>query len=169
MVRNVAGDDVSQRPHGNGIITRDSRPIPRLIRQTLEERDRGEADVFELLDEVSPRSVVCLSGLDGDVLVETRQRVGKPTRKPDRPARKDALAIVNVVQHLANSPLSGRVRMETLLLADPAQKLEHLVHLVLECGDDVVAGDKVDVREIVVCGFGRMWSCHLAENPNKNR
>lgn len=169
MVRDVPGDDVSQRPDGNGIVTRDSSPIPRLRGQALEEGDRGEAHVFELLDQIRPRSVVRVRGLDGDVLIEARQRIGKSARKPDSPARKDALAIVNVVQHLANSPLSGRVRMETLLLADPAQKLEHLVHLVLEGGDDVVAGDKVDVREIVVCGFGRLWSSHLAENPNKNR
>src|SRR6185503_13227135 len=107
--------------------------------------------------------------LDCHILLETRQRVVKSARKPERPAREDTLAIVNVVQHLANRPLSRRVRVKTPLLGDPAEKLEHLAHLVLDRGDDVVAGYKINVFEIVVRCFGRFWSCHLAGNPNKNR
>ena len=168
MVRDVAGDDVGYRPHGNGIVTRDARPVPRLIRQALEEEDRRKAHVFELLDEVSPRSVIRMGIFDCDVLFEARQRVVEPARKPERPNGKYPLAVVHVVQQLANRPLSRRVGVKTLFLADPAQKLEHLAHLILNRGHDVVAGYKVDVPEIVVRCFGCLWSCHLVGNPNKN-
>ena len=54
MVRDVPGDDVSQRPHGHGIVARDTRPVPRLLGHALEKGDRPEAHDFKLLDEVSP-------------------------------------------------------------------------------------------------------------------
>ena len=169
MVCDVARDDVGDRPHGDGIVARDSRPIPRLLWQALEEGDRRETYVFELLNEVSPRSVIRMGVLDGDVLIEARQRVCKAARKPEPTGREYPLTVVHVVQNLANCPLSRRVRVKALLLADSAQKLEHLAHLVLHRGHDVVAGYQVDVHEIVVGCFGCLWSCHLAENPNKNR
>jgi len=169
VVRDVAGDDVSDRPDRSRIVTRDARSIPRLLRHALEEGNRRKAHDSELVDEVGPRCIVRVGVLDCDILVETRQRVIKSARKPERPARKHPLTVVYVVQDLANGPLPRRVSMKALLLADPAQKLEHLAHLVLHCGHDVVAGYKVDVPEIVVGGFVCVRSCHLAENPNKNR
>src|SRR5215217_3492664 len=125
--------------------------------------------MFELLHQLSPGSVVRMGELGCNILVEARERVSKPTRKPERTARKDPLTVVNVVQHLANRPLSRGVRMKTLFFTDSAKKLEHLAQLILDRGHDVVAGYKVDVVEIVRCCFGRLWSCHLAGNPNKNR
>src|SRR3569832_1633652 len=96
-----------------------------------------------------------MSILDCYVLIEARQRIGNPTRKPARPARKHPLAVVHVVQHLANGPLSRLVRMETLLLAYAAEKLEQLAHLILHRGHDVVTRYKVNVFEIVGSCFGR--------------
>ncbi|MEN3328343.1 MAG: hypothetical protein V7638_3150, partial [Acidobacteriota bacterium] len=40
MVRDVARDNVGDCSHGHGIVTRDSRPVPRLRRQALEEGNR---------------------------------------------------------------------------------------------------------------------------------
>src|SRR5689334_9245809 len=110
-----------------------------------------------------------MSHTDCDVLLEARQSICKSARKPVRPACKHPLAVVHVVQHLANGPLSGLVRMKALLLAYAAQKLEHLTHLILHRGHDFVAGYKVNVFEIVGSCFGSLWSCHLAGNPNKKR
>src|ERR1041385_5062685 len=91
VVGDVPGDYVSEGAHGNRIVTRDACPFPRLRRQALEQRDRRETHVFELLDEVSPRRVVRLSHWHCDVLIEARQRSRKPTREPESPARKHPL------------------------------------------------------------------------------
>src|SRR5689334_3659762 len=169
MMRDVSGDYVSQRAYRNRIVTRYSRPRPRLIRQTLEERDRPETHVLKLLNQITPRSIVCVSEPDRDVLLKARQRIGKPAGKPERARGEHPFTIVHVVQNLANGPLPRLVRMKTLLFPYSAQKLEHLAHLILERGHDVVAGYKVNVFEIVVCCFGSLWSCHLGGNPNKKR
>ena len=73
-----------------------------------------------------------------DVLIEAGKRVREPASEPECPAAEEALTVVHMVQHFANRPLSRRVRVKTLLLAYPAQKLKRLAELTLKRGHDVI-------------------------------
>jgi hypothetical protein len=143
------------------VVTRDSRPRPALVRHVLKERDRRGPDVFELFDQFSPGSFVRVRILDRYVLVEARERILEPAREPESAAEEEALTIVDVVQDLADGPLARCIAVQALLFGDTLEKLNSLAQLVHERRHDVFAGYEINVLEVVVRCFGRLWSCHL--------
>ena len=167
MVRDVSGNDVSQRTNGERVITRNARPRPRFVRKALEKRDSRQPDASEFLNQIRPRRIVCIRRLDSQILVKTGQRVLIFARKPKRAIEKYTLSVVYVVQDLANRPFSRLVRVEALFLRNTLEKLNYFVHLALKRGHDLVARYKVDIFEIVGCSFGSLWSCHLGWNRSK--
>src|SRR6185436_10439685 len=98
MVRDVPGNDVSQRTNGERVVTGNAGPRPCLVRQSLEKRDSRQPDVLELVNEVRPRSIVRLRRHDGLILVKTRQRILISARKPKRPIEKYTLPVIHVIQ-----------------------------------------------------------------------
>src|SRR5258708_3433078 len=61
-----------------------------------------------------------------------------------------------MIEHLANTPLLGRVAVEGLLLGDAGKERRCVVQLFFERANDVGVRDQIDVREIVRCGFGAL-------------
>src|SRR6185369_10967501 len=96
-----------------------------------------------------PRGLVSLRAGDGDLLVETRQRIREPARKPQRPAEKDPFAVVDVVQKLTNGPLVRLVTMRRLFLGNVFQKRQRLIHLIVEIRNDVVSVSQIDVAKVI--------------------
>ena len=64
------------------------------------------------------------------------------------PKQEDALAIIDVIENLANAPLLRLVALAGLLFRDVAQKRHRLLELCLKHAEDVIALDAVDVSEI---------------------
>ena len=154
VVRQVAGDDVGQRPHGKRIVAGDPLPRPCLGGNILEERNGGKPRAPELLHVGGPGSLVRLRGGYRNVLVEAGEGSFKTARKPQGTMGEEPLGVGDVAQRLPDAPLFGRVTMERFPFGNPAQESQRLVQLALENGENVVAGYLVDVREVVRGGLG---------------
>src|SRR6185295_18331102 len=118
MMGDVPGNDVSQRTNGKQVVAGEAGLRPCLFRKALEKRDRRQPDVPELLNQVRPRGIVRLRRHYSLILVKTRERVLIPARKPKRAIEKNTFAVVYVVQHLANRPLSRFISVPALFLSN---------------------------------------------------
>lgn len=163
VVCDVAGDYVGQRAHRERAVTGDSGARPGVSLEVIEERYRPQTDRFELVNQLSPGSCICLGYLNRKFLIETRKRVLEPTREPERAAQEKSLTVIDVIQDFPDGPLSRSISLQTLLFGNALQKLKSFAELRLNSPNDVFTGDKVNVFEIVGSGFGGLWSCHLAE------
>src|SRR5689334_9211920 len=130
VVCEVAADDVDEGVDADRAIAGDAGAGPSLGRESAQQRERSEPHDAKLLDQIRPSRVIRLRTRHGDLLIETRQRIRKPARKPQRPAEKDSFAVVDVVQQLANRPLVRRVAMRRLLFRNAFQKRQRLFHLL---------------------------------------
>src|SRR6185369_3316269 len=124
---------------------------------------RSEPDGLELLDQIRPGGLVRVRAGHGDLLIETRQGVGETARKPQRPAEKNPLAVVDVVQEFPDGPLVGRVTVRRALFGNACQKRRGLFELIVEKGNDVVGGREIDVAKIVGGGFVCLWLRHASD------
>src|SRR5439155_20488946 len=124
VVRDVAGGDVGQRPHREGVSAGDAAPAPGFVRKVAEESNRRQPDAPEFLDVVGPRALVCPRAGRGDVLVEARKRSFEPAGEPERPGDEEPFAVVDVVDDLADRPLLRRVGPEALLLGNRGEKVQ---------------------------------------------
>lgn len=162
MVCDVAGKYVSQCPHGEGIPAGHSAPHPGLGRQISEKGQTSQADRAELFDMTGPRKLVGLCSGSTNVLIVARQWAVEAAGKPECTGKEDPLAVVDVIEYLADAPLFGRVAIERFLVGDGRQEGKHFFQLSIEQAEDVVARDLVDVAEVVWRGFTRFWTSHHA-------
>src|SRR6185369_2449507 len=109
VVGDVAADNVGDGVDGHRIVAGDAASRPRLGRQVAEERKGSEPDGLELLDQIRPGGLVRVRAGDGDLLIETRPRVGANAREPQRQAEKNPLAVVDVVQEFPDGTVVGRI------------------------------------------------------------
>src|SRR6202008_3962653 len=109
-------NDVSQRTNGERVIAGDAGFRPRLFRKALEKRDGRQPDIPELLNQVSPRSIIRLRRNYSLILVTTRERVLISARKPKRTVKENTFAVVHVIEDFPNRPLSRLIRVPALFL-----------------------------------------------------
>jgi hypothetical protein len=70
MVGDMSCDYVGQRIHSHGIPAGDSSPHPGFSGQIFEKRQGSSAYIPKLPGTISQRTLVCLSGVRGDSLIE---------------------------------------------------------------------------------------------------
>ena len=162
MVCDVPGKNVGQRPNGKGVPAGYAGSHPGLSRQISKEGKSRQADSPELLDMTGPRKLVGPSSASTNVLIEARQGALETARKPECAEQEGPLAVVDMIQYLADSPLLRRVAVKRLLLGDAPQESDGFFQLSLQLADDIVARDPVDVGEVVRRGLVAFWRSHHA-------
>jgi len=97
VVGEVAADDVDEGVDADRAVAGDAGSGPGLTGKAAEEGKRGQANGAKLVHQIGPRCFISFRAGDGDLLVETRQRISEPAGKPQCPAEKDSFAIADVV------------------------------------------------------------------------
>lgn len=160
MVRQVAGDEERERPHGDVIAVCDAAPCPPARRHVPEQRNRRQSYTTKLLDVRRPGCAIGLGSHSSNFLIETVERALKSAREPERAKGKRSLGVGYVIQHLANAPFSRCIAIERLLFGDRREEVHVLRKLVLDDRDGIVACYVVDVRE----GIGGCFVVARASN-----
>src|SRR5688572_4103675 len=141
--------DVRERANTERIPAGDTAARPGLRGKVAEERHRRAPDRLKVVEKVRPRALVGARLPYRDVLLEARQRTVESAREPERAKGEETLGVAQMVDHLANAPLVGRVAMQGLLVGDVAKRGEHFLSLLLEGPADVRrCRDLIDVREV---------------------
>lgn len=120
MVADMAGEDVGQGAHGEGIIAGDAAPSPGFWRQGFEEVQAGLTQMAKLTYVATPVNLIRRGRFDANVLIEAGQRIRKAAGEPKGTEQENAFAVVDVVQQLAHGPLLGLVTMKRFLFRDGA-------------------------------------------------
>ena len=129
--------------------------------QVAEERQCGGADRAEIRDVAGPGKLIGGGVGDGDILIETRQWGVEAAGEPESPVEEYALGIADMIQQFADGPFIRRVAVERFFLRDAGEEPKRGFELRFEGGDDIVAGDAIDVSGVVRRGFsGRGASGH---------
>src|SRR5687767_514569 len=107
----------------------------------------------ELVYVAAPTNLIRRGSVDGEVLIEARQRVREASGEPKGAEQENAFAVVDVVQQLAHGPLLGFVTIKRFLFRDAGQKRQRFLQLQIQGVYDVVAGNEINVASVVRCGF----------------
>src|ERR1041385_415152 len=111
-MRRVSRNDPRDRPNAESLVARRAGPRPCRIRQTPEEVHGGRAQRLEFGEMGGPAGPLGIGRFRGHHLIEARQWGLKAARKPEGAESEESLAVIEMVEHLADAPFVRRVAVE---------------------------------------------------------
>ena len=103
----MAGDDVTQRAHRNGVFAGRAGSQRLLRRQGVKEQDAGAADMLEFRDQVVPGAVVKVSRRDVGILLEAGQGSMVVACESERPVSEDSFGVGQMPDDFLDAPFPG--------------------------------------------------------------
>src|SRR5437660_176395 len=145
VMAHVSGHDEGNRAHGDLVLVRGPHATPRLFIQRAKHRDVSQTDQPQLADQIFQLDFVVMRRQHVVVLIETGQVLLLPARDAERAITKNALAVDQVTDDLANAPLAFTIAERFLMRFNSLEQNIQLVHLRTQHGQNVRLADLIDV------------------------
>ena len=115
-----------------------------------------------------PLYVVRIGCRHGNILIEAGERRVELASKPQGAHQEDALGIVHVAPHLADTPFFWRIAIKRFFFRNAAQKWQRFIELALQRAENVIAGNAVDVAEIIWRSFAGLGAAGYGSDHEIN-